>query len=431
MKKNQTFQWIKKAEESFLVLKEKFTSWLILTTFNSEKWITLKTNISDRALEACLSQSDNEKHLHSVVFHSWKFSSAELNYKIHNKELLIIVNTFKQWRVYLKRPKHKVQIYSDYKNLLYFMFIKVLIRRQVCWAEELSQYYFWILYWKGSDNAKADALSQWSDYLKNKLTVSRALFSKTKKEDMQYNWQFNFTFKVETTDFKNNIWRQLEDDQVCQEILKNLKDHLSFKKSEGLLLFQKLVYVLTNLWQYLVKEFHTSSMHRHQRMNKTVEKITHTYYFPHLQKRVKNTVWKCDMCHWTKLDQHKSYKLLKSSETLNHPWSSIALDFVVKLLKFKKPMMNIQYDSILVITDWLIKYRYFISYKEVFNAEELAYAFLQVIAVNHRLSDQIILNRDKLFTFWFWKSISDQLEINHKLSTAYHSQIDSQTEWLN
>ena len=44
-----------------------------------------------------------------------------MNYKIHNKKLLVIINTFKQWCVYLERLKYQVQMYTDYKNLLYFL----------------------------------------------------------------------------------------------------------------------------------------------------------------------------------------------------------------------------------------------------------------------------------------------------------------------
>ena len=59
------------------------------------------------------------------------------------------------------------------------------------------------------------------------------------------------------------------------------------------------------------------------------------------------------------------------------------------------------YDAILIVTDRLIKYRYFIPYKKVLSAEELVYIFLRVIAVNHELSEEIISDRDKLFTFRF------------------------------
>ena len=93
--------------------------------------------------------------------------------------------------------------------------------------------------------------------------------------------------------------------------------------------------------------------------------------------------------------------------------------------------MKAVYDSILVITDRLTKYRYFIPYKEASSAEELAYMFLRVIAANHELPEEIISDRDKLFTFKFWKSLVNQLGIHHKLSMSYHSQTDRQTEQLN
>ena len=93
--------------------------------------------------------------------------------------------------------------------------------------------------------------------------------------------------------------------------------------------------------------------------------------------------------------------------------------------------MKAVYDLILVIMNRLIKYRYFILYKEASSAEELAYMFLRVIAANYGLPEEIISDRDKLFTFKFWKSLVNQLRIHHKLSTSYHSQMNRQTEQLN
>ena len=64
--------------------------------FKLKKLITLKTNGSDQAIEACISQSDNKKRLHLIAFHSKKFTDVELNYEIYDKKLLIIVDSFKQ-----------------------------------------------------------------------------------------------------------------------------------------------------------------------------------------------------------------------------------------------------------------------------------------------------------------------------------------------
>lgn len=354
-----------------------------------------------------------------------------MNYEIHDKELLAIVDAFKQWRVYLEGPKHEVQVYSDHKNLLYFTTTKVLNRRQVRWSEELSQYNFKIHYRKGSENAKADALSRRADYLREKPIVSQAVLQQDKHGNMSYNRQFNLTMRVEDDVFENEVRKVLEDDKLAQQVLQNIKDHESFEKQEGLLLFQGLVYVPVSLRQKLIDECHSNKTHSHQGIDKTIERLTRTYYFPHLRKKVEEVVRKCDICRRSKSDRHKPYGLLKSPTTPGQPWSSIALDFVVKLPKSKEPLTKVVYDSILVITDRLTKYGYFLPYKEALSAEELVYTFLRVIAANHGLPEEIISDRDKFFTSRFWKSLVDQLGIHHKLSTSYHPQTDGQTERLN
>ena len=135
----------------------------ILASFDPEKKIILKTDASDQALGSCLSQPDAEGRLHLVAYRSRKFSGPELNYDVHNKELLAIVDAFEEWRAYLKGSRHPIVVYSDHKNLSYFTTTKKLNQQQVRWAELLASFNFQIHYWKGSKNGRADALSQRSD----------------------------------------------------------------------------------------------------------------------------------------------------------------------------------------------------------------------------------------------------------------------------
>ena len=46
-------------------------------------------------------------------------TGPELNYNIYNKKLLAVVEALREWRVYLEKIKYSIQIYIDYKNLLY------------------------------------------------------------------------------------------------------------------------------------------------------------------------------------------------------------------------------------------------------------------------------------------------------------------------
>jgi hypothetical protein len=83
------------------------------------------------------------------------------------------------------------------------------------------------------------------------------------------------------------------------------------------------------------------------------------------------------------------------------------LDFIVKLLLSKEALIGVTYNLILVVIDRLIKYVYFISYKEELIVEELIYIFNRNIIANYGILKEIINNRDKLFTFNFWKSLID------------------------
>ena len=237
---------------------------------------------------------------------------------------------------------------------------------------------------------------------------------------MSFNRQFNLIIQIKNDVFENEIWKALKNDKLAQQVLQNIRDHKSFEKEKGLLLFQDLVYVPVSLQQKLIEESHFNKTHSHQGIDKTIERLTRTYYFSHMRKKVNEIVRKCDICRRSKADWHKPYGLLKSPRTSGQPWISITLNFVIKLSKSKELLMKAVYDSILVITDRLIKYRYFIPYKEASSAEKLAYMFLRVIAANHELPEEIISDRDKLFTFKFWKSLVNQLGIHHKLSTSYY-----------
>ena len=124
----------------------------------------METDASDFTLGAILSQRDHENRLHPVAFHSRKFSPAEINYEIHDKELLAIVDSFKHWRRYCKGAVHPVQVFSDHQNLEYFTMTKVLNRQQARWAKELAGIDFKIFFRPGSQNGKPHALSRRSEY---------------------------------------------------------------------------------------------------------------------------------------------------------------------------------------------------------------------------------------------------------------------------
>jgi len=54
---------------------------------------------------------------------------AEINYDIHDKELLVIITALQEWKVYLESFKYLMKVLTDHKNLTWFTIIKILNRR--------------------------------------------------------------------------------------------------------------------------------------------------------------------------------------------------------------------------------------------------------------------------------------------------------------
>jgi hypothetical protein len=164
-KTNEKFDWKANPRNqiAFDMLKKYFTEAPILRHFEPVWPVVIETDASDFAIGAVLSQVIDGR-LHPIAYHSRKMDKAEINYEIHDKEMLAVVSAFKEWRRYLEGAAHPISVYTDHKNLEYFTTTKILNRRQARWAQELAGYDFKIFYRPGSANGKPDALSRRSEY---------------------------------------------------------------------------------------------------------------------------------------------------------------------------------------------------------------------------------------------------------------------------
>jgi len=108
-----------------------------------------------------------DNKIHPVAFHSWTFSALELNYDIHDKELLAIFEAFKIWWHYLEGSASPIDVVMDHKNLEYFSTTKILTCQQARWSEYLSQFNLVIHFCPRHLGTKLDALTrQWDIYPK-------------------------------------------------------------------------------------------------------------------------------------------------------------------------------------------------------------------------------------------------------------------------
>jgi hypothetical protein len=144
-----------------------------------------------------------------------------------------------------------------------------------------------------------------------------------------------------------------------------------------------------------------------------------------MRKDINDFVDSCGTCQRNKSPRHKPFGLLQPIPIPPRPWSSISMDFIVKL-----PSSN-GFDSILVIVCRLTKQAHFIACNESINSSGLADLFIANVFRLHGLPDDIISDRGPVFRSLFWKTLLSKLNVVPKYSTAYHPQTDGQTERVN
>ena len=127
--------------------------------FNPNKLVKLETNALDYAMGVQIGQRDENGKVRLIVFFSKKLYGVELNYPIYDKEFLAIIQAIKEFKHYMLRTKFLVKVYMDYQNIAHFATTHKLSKRQVCYVEFLLDYDIEIIYWKGLENGRVDALS--------------------------------------------------------------------------------------------------------------------------------------------------------------------------------------------------------------------------------------------------------------------------------
>ena len=93
----------------------------VLVTLDLDKEIRIEADISDFAISGVLLMKCEDERWRLVAYISKSLNEAKKNYKIHNKEILAIIQCLEVWRHFLEGAKDQFEIWINHKNLEYFM----------------------------------------------------------------------------------------------------------------------------------------------------------------------------------------------------------------------------------------------------------------------------------------------------------------------
>jgi hypothetical protein len=431
-KTGQEFKWEKEQGKAFETLKEAFTTAPVLRLYDPKRPIIIETDASDYAIGACLNQLDEEGRAHPVLYFSRKLIPAEINYDVHDKELMAIVAAMREWDVYVNSNEHEIQVFTDHKNLQTFLTTKELTRRHMRWAERLGHIKFRIIYRRGSENARADALSRRVDYKPDTTQQSYQLLKEEPDGSLVYaNPQVMQIYKV-SQEVDQELIDAYQKDSMYAELKKRATtEHQIHESAEGYLRFFGKVYVPARQVNRIIRQQHDAPGAGHQGFKRTHDRMKNYYYFPKMKQRIREHIDTCVECITNKPNRHRPYGEMGEYRIPTEPFGEIAMDWIVKLPKSKDPLTHTKYDSIMVIVDRLTKYAKFVPYLEASSTEALAHSFMKHIIAEHGMPKAIISDRDKWITSNFWQSLMKRMGSMQIMTSAYHPQANGQAERLN
>ena len=111
-------------------MKEIFTSEPVLAALDLDKEMRVEADVSDYVTGGVLFMKCENKRWRPVAYISKSLSDTEKNYEIHGKEMLAVIRCLEAWRHFLEGAQIKFEVWTDHKNLEYFMSSQKLNRRQ-------------------------------------------------------------------------------------------------------------------------------------------------------------------------------------------------------------------------------------------------------------------------------------------------------------
>ena len=136
----------------------------VLVTLDLDKEMRVEADVLDFAIGGVLLMKCEDEKWRLVAYISKLLNEAERNYEIHDKEMLVIIWCLEAWRYFLEGAKDQFEIWTDHKNLEYFMKAQKLNQRQARWSLYLSRFDFALKHVAGKSMGRADSLSRRVDW---------------------------------------------------------------------------------------------------------------------------------------------------------------------------------------------------------------------------------------------------------------------------
>ncbi|GJT55296.1 putative reverse transcriptase domain-containing protein [Tanacetum coccineum] len=335
----------------------------------------------------------------------------EKNYTTYDLELGAVVFTLKMWRHYLYGAR--CIVFTNHKSLQHILDQKELNMRQRHWLELLSDYDCDIRYHPGKANIVADALSR-----KERVKPLRV-------QALVMTISLNLPKQIIEAQIEALKHENLTAEDVGGMLRKDLTKERLKPRAYGTLCLNNRSWLpcYGDLRTLVMHESHKSKYSIRPGFDKMYQDLKQLYWWPNMKANIATYVSKCLTCSKVKAEHQKPSGLLVQPEIPEWKWEKITMDFVTKL-----PKTTNGYDTIWIIVDRLTKSAHFLPMREMDPIERLMKLYMKEVVTRYGVPVSIISDHDGRFTSLFWKALNKALGTRLDMSTAYHPEIDCQSE---
>ncbi|KAE9315814.1 hypothetical protein PR003_g18892 [Phytophthora rubi] len=480
-KKDIPWDWTKPVEEGYLHLKLALQQAPTLKLPDFDRPFIATTDASGHCIGGVLSQKYDGAD-HPIAFYSKKLDRHERGWPKHEKELLAIKVATEKWRHYLHgRP---FDVYTDNAARSRMLHHPRVSPKMAHFLTHFSQYTFTLHHVRGKMNVVADALSRPPpDGLEDEEEKEPRLPDVTytvhdctdacAKEAAQVH-----EHRIRSAVMRNlstEDTHQLLDDVdlrgesrpigIAQQQVNSVDYHfvsphlasetkkafqegyvtdpafmqqwskgagkekfikhnglLFFKQKKGETVYRLCVPKVNELRTNVMMEFHDGTTSAHPGSRRTYLKAAQWYYWPTMDRDVREYVRTCETCARWKPSSQKKKGLLMPIPTPKECWEVVSMDFITGL-----PVSE-GYDAILVAVDKLSKRaKYAPTIRQLMQETPQKCFLMQWLD----LPKVIISDRDSKFISDFWKSLMKLMGVKLSMTTAHRAQADGQTERQN
>jgi hypothetical protein len=230
-----------------------------------------------------------------------------------------------------------------------------------------------------------------------------------------------------------HVWDQLKAEAVSHPYMKKIgklateNPDSPYTWRNGLLHYKNKVVIAPNsdIIQQLLREFHDSPLGGHSGVLRTYKRLAQQFYWPSMARIVKEYVASCDVCQRVKSDTLSLAGLLQPLPVPCQVWDDITMDFIEGLPQSGRK------NTIFVVVDRLSKSAHFLALAHPYTAKMVAEKFVEGVVKLHGMPRSIISDRDPIFISHFWCEFFKLSGTKLKMSSAYHPQMDGQSEVVN